>query len=88
MLLFKMIGQRDKQMHFAGGFLAAFFVAFFAGWGWGFAVATMVGFLKEELIDRPDPKHHTVDVRDALATSLGGLAGAWVGEWIKLYYWN
>lgn len=86
MELFKMIWQRDKQLHFAGGFLVAFLLALVVGAFAAFATATLMGFLKEELIDRPDPKHHTVDVRDALATSLGGLAGGLAGEWVRLTY--
>lgn len=77
------VRQKDKQMHFAGGFLAAFFIALFLGWEWGFVGSTAMGFAKEEFIDRPDPEHHTEEARDAFATSLGGFVGAWCGEWLR-----
>lgn len=79
--------KRDKQMHFAGGFLAAFFIAIFYGPFVAFTSVTAVGFAKEEY-DRRHPKKHTEEARDALATSLGALCGALLGDALKPIIWS
>lgn len=81
------LNQRDKQMHFAGGFLAAFFIALFFGRFAAFASATAIGFIKEEL-DRRDPLNHTEEARDAFATSLGAFIGAIIGDALKPILWS
>ncbi|MBC7538534.1 MAG: hypothetical protein H7281_06925 [Bacteriovorax sp.] len=42
----------------------------------GFAFAVAIGLLKEHAYDASHKDTHTVDIRDAEATSMGGAAGA------------
>ena len=65
--------QRDKQLHFLGGFCLSFAFSFVSPLV-GFLVAIFAGWAKE-LYDQRHPESHTKDDADMLATWLGGVIG-------------
>ncbi len=78
--------RKDKREHFVAGLAIGAFGYLMAdeiapGWPeWekvaaGTALAALAGLAKEAS-DRSDPKHHSCEVRDAIATTLGGSVGA------------
>jgi len=76
--------ERDKQMHAAAGAIAYVVVYDIAKYNeakhpnlWGLGAALALGVAKEAM-DSRDPKHHTVEAMDALATAVGGLVVSWV----------
>lgn len=65
--------QKDKVLHFAGGFAVGLVVGALLHPAIGQAAALLVGWWKEER-DGDDPAHHTVDGWDAYWTGVGGAA--------------
>jgi len=63
----------DKQAHFLAGLAIMLGVSLFGGWVLGLAAAVVAGIGKEvyDMTGRGTP-----DYMDAIATSLGGVAGA------------
>jgi len=65
--------QKDKQLHFLGGFCLSFSFSFVSPF-LGLLISMFAGWAKE-MLDRRDPENHTSDEKDMLATWFGGVAG-------------
>lgn len=73
----------DKVYHVIAGFVIAFLVAaYFASPVAGVMAAAVAGVAKEMW----DAKHpgHTSEIKDAIATIIGGILGGVAGYWVAL----
>ena len=67
---------RDKVFHALGGAALFGVAAFFLADALAFAMVWLIGGLKEQLIDKPNPARHTFDGWDAYWTVAGAVGMA------------